>query len=245
MSAVQRQHIIRFHQRLQAVGHVLLTDSDGAVRQLPRRIGKLVGVVGRIAIAVVADGIDDQLFRNALIIVETVESLRVLLRAVMIQFGQAELNKVPNGLVESTDVMEVQRVAVKVLLVATPCVLGGAEGTKQLIIKSLPLFQIRLTRMEQVEGSVLAALGELIRHTLKLPFLRFRCRCSILCGKYAEMLRDLPYGREESVLALVQQQAEHLIPAQLLTERIHLLIQLPPKRYVPLPLIFFRKIGDL
>ena len=201
--------------------------------------------MGRIAIAVVADGIDDQLLCDAIIVIKAVERLRVLLRTVVIQLGQAELNKVPNGLVEGADVMEVQRVAVKVLLVVTPCVLGGAEGTKQFIIKSLPFFQIRLTRMEQVKRSILAALGELVCHTLKLSLLRFRCRRLILCGKYAELLRDLPYGREESVLVFVQQQAEHLIPAQLLAECVHLLIQLPPKRYVPLPLIFFRKIGDL
>ena len=87
VSAVQRQHIIRFLQRLQAVGHMLLTDSDGAVRQLPRQIGKLVGVVGRIAVAVVADGIDDQLLRDALIVIKAVESLRILLRTVVFQLG--------------------------------------------------------------------------------------------------------------------------------------------------------------
>ena len=141
--------------------------------------------------------------------------------------------------------MEVQRIAVKALLVVTPCAPGGTEGAEHLIVKSHPIFQVCLTRMEQVEGSIFAALGELVCHTLKLHLLRFRCRRLILCGKYAELLRDLPYGREESVLVFVQQQAEHLIPAQLLAERIHLLVQLPPKRYIPLPLIFFRKIGDL
>ena len=141
--------------------------------------------------------------------------------------------------------MEVQRIAVKALLVITPCAPGGTEDAEHLIIKSHPIFQICLTRMEQVEGSVFAALGELVCHALKLSLLRFRCRRLILCGKYAELLRDLPYGREESVLVFVQQQAEHLIPAQLLAERVHLLIQLPPKCYIPLPLIFFRKIGNL
>jgi len=67
----------------------------------------------------------------------------------------------------------------------------------------------------------------------------------LLFRKQIELPRDLPYDREESVLALVQQQAEHLIPAQLLAERIHLLIQLPPKLYAPALLIFFRKAGDL
>ena len=87
VSAVQRQHIIRFHQRLQTVGHVLLTDSNGAVRQWPRHIGKLVGIVGRIAVAIVADGIDDELFRDAFIVVKTVECLRILLRTVVFQLG--------------------------------------------------------------------------------------------------------------------------------------------------------------
>ena len=87
VSAVQRQHIIRLHQRLQAVGHVLLTDGDRAVRQWPRHIGKLVGIVGRIAVAIVANGIDDELFRDTIIIVKTVERLRILLRTVVFQLG--------------------------------------------------------------------------------------------------------------------------------------------------------------
>ena len=66
---------------------MLLTDSGRAVRQWPRYIGKLVGIVGRIAIAVVADGIDDHLLCYALIIVEAVERLRVLLRTVVFQLG--------------------------------------------------------------------------------------------------------------------------------------------------------------
>lgn len=90
VSAVQRQHIIRFHQCLQAVGHVLLTDGDSAVRQRPRHIGKLVGIVGRIAVAVVADGINDEFFCNAFIIVEAVECCGIVLRAVMLQLGQTK-----------------------------------------------------------------------------------------------------------------------------------------------------------
>ncbi|MFR9308491.1 MAG: hypothetical protein ACLVK6_06770 [Lachnospiraceae bacterium] len=66
---------------------MLLTDSDRAVRQRPRHIGKLVGIVGRIAVAIVADGIDDELFRDTIIIVETVECLRILLRTVVFQLG--------------------------------------------------------------------------------------------------------------------------------------------------------------
>ena len=66
---------------------MLLTDSDRAVRQLPRHIGKLVGIVGRIAVTVVADGIDDEFFRDAFIIIKTVERLRILLRTVVFQLG--------------------------------------------------------------------------------------------------------------------------------------------------------------
>ena len=66
---------------------MLLTDSDRAVRQWPRHIGKLIGIVSRIAVAVVANGIDDQLLRDTIIIVETVERLRILLRTVVFQLG--------------------------------------------------------------------------------------------------------------------------------------------------------------
>ena len=57
--------------------------------------------------------------------------------------------------------MEVQRIAVKALLVITPGTPGGTEGAEHLIVKSHSIFQICLTRMEQVEGSILAVLGEL------------------------------------------------------------------------------------
>ena len=86
---------------------MLLTDSDSAVRQLPRHIGKLVGVVGRIAIAVVADGIDDQLLCDAFIIIETVERLRVLLRTVVFQLGQTEPDEISNSAVEGADVVKI------------------------------------------------------------------------------------------------------------------------------------------
>ena len=66
-----------------------------------------------------------------------------------------------------------------------------------------------------------------------------------LFRKQIELPRDLSYDREESVLTLVQQQAEHLIPAQHPTECCQLLVQLPPKLYAPALLIFFRKDGDL
>ena len=117
---VQRQHIIRFHQCLQAVGHMLLTDSDRAVRQRPRHIGKLVGIVGRIAVAVVADGIDDELFRNAFIIVEAVECCGIVLWAVMLQLGQTKADEIPNGTVESANVVKICFITADVLFVITP-----------------------------------------------------------------------------------------------------------------------------
>ena len=120
VSAVQRQHIIRFHQRLQAVGHMLLTDSDRAVRQRPRHIGKLVGIVGRIAVAVVADGIDDELFRNAFIIVEAVECCGIVLWAVMLQLGQTKADEIPNSTVASVNVVKICFITADVLFVITP-----------------------------------------------------------------------------------------------------------------------------
>ena len=72
----------------QNIGCMALSkDEMAAVRQWPRHIGKLVGIVGRIAVAIVADGIDDELFRDTIIIVETVERLRILLRTVVFQLG--------------------------------------------------------------------------------------------------------------------------------------------------------------
>lgn len=76
---------------------MLLTDGDRAVWQWPRHIGKLVGIVGRIAVAVVADGIDDELFRNAFIIVEAVECCGIVLWAVMLQLGQTKSDEIPNS----------------------------------------------------------------------------------------------------------------------------------------------------
>jgi len=67
----------------------------------------------------------------------------------------------------------------------------------------------------------------------------------LLFRKQIELPRDFPYDREESVLALVQQQAEHSVAAQYPTECCQLLVQLPPKLYAPALLIFFRKAGDL
>ena len=119
---------------------MLLTDSDRAVRQRPRHIGKLVGIVGRIAVAVVADGIDDELFRKAFIIIETVERLRVLLRTVVFQLGQTEPDEIPNSAVEGANVVKICFITADVLFVITPCVLGGADGTKHFVIKGIALF---------------------------------------------------------------------------------------------------------
>ena len=140
MPTVQRQHIIRFHQCLQAVGHMLLTDSDRAVRQRPRHIGKLVGIVGRIAVAVVADGIDDELFRNAFIIVEAVECCGIVLWAVMLQLGQTKADEIPNSTVESANVVKICFITADVLFVITPCVLGRTDGTKHFVIKGIAFF---------------------------------------------------------------------------------------------------------
>ena len=170
VSAVQRQHIIRFHQRLQAVGHMLLTDSNRAVRQLPRHIGKSIIIMRSVAIAAVADGIDDELLRDAFIIIEAVECRGIVLRAVMLQLGQTEPDEVPNGAVEGADVVKICFITADALLVVTPCVLGRADGTKHFVIKGVPLFQICLARMEQVKRSIFvrfAASGDFIRHALK------------------------------------------------------------------------------
>ena len=99
---------------------MLLTDSDRAVRQRPRHIGKLVGIVGRIAVAVVADGIDDELFRNAFIIVEAVECCGIVLWAVMLQLGQTKADEIPNSTVESANVVKICFITADVLFVITP-----------------------------------------------------------------------------------------------------------------------------
>ncbi len=244
VSAVQRQHIIRFHQRLQAVGHMLLTDSDRAVRQLLRHIGKFIVIMRSVAIAVVADRIDDELLRDAFIIVEAIECRSIVLRAVMLQLGQTEPDEVPNGAVEGADVVKVCLITADALLAVAPRVHGRAEDAKHFVIKGVPLFQICLARMEQVKRSIFAALGDLIRHALKLFVPLILRQLTIFSKKQIELSRDLPYDREESILALVQQQMEHGIAAQRPAERCHLFIQFPPKRDVPALLIFLRKTGD-
>ena len=75
--------------------------------------------------------------------------------------------------------------------------------------------------MEQVKRNILdrfTARGDFIRHALKSFPLYLRWQIMLLFRKQIELPCDLPYDREESVLALVQQQAEHLIPAQYPTE---------------------------
>ena len=67
----------------------------------------------------------------------------------------------------------------------------------------------------------------------------------LLFWKQIELSRDLPYDREESILALAQQQTEHSIAAQRPAECSQLLIQLPPKRGVLALLVFFRKADDM
>lgn len=102
--------------------------------------------------------------------------------------------------------------------------------------------------MEQVKRNILdrfTARGDFIRHALKSFPLYLRWRLVLLFRKQIELPRDLPYGREESVLVFVQQQAEHLIPAQYPTECCQLLVQLPPKCRVLALLVFFRKTGNL
>ena len=99
---------------------MLLTDSDRAVRQRPRHIGKLVGSVGRIAVAVVADGIDDQLLCDACIIVEAVECCGIVLRTVMLQLGQTKADEIPNSTVESANVVKICFITADVLFVITP-----------------------------------------------------------------------------------------------------------------------------
>jgi len=119
---------------------MLLTDSDRAIRQWPRHIGKLVGIVGRIAVAVVADGIDDELFRNAFIIVEAVECCGIVLWAVMLQLGQTKADEIPNSTVESANVVKICFITADVLFVITPCVLGRTDGTKHFVIKGIAFF---------------------------------------------------------------------------------------------------------
>ena len=119
---------------------MLLTDSDIAVRQRPRHIGKLVGIVGRIAVAVVADGIDDQLLCDAVIIVEAVECCGIVLWAVMLQLGQTKADEIPNSTVESANVVKICFITADVLFVITPCVLGRTDGTKHFVIKGIAFF---------------------------------------------------------------------------------------------------------
>ena len=71
--------------------------------------------------------------------------------------------------------------------------------------------------MEQVKRNILdrfTACGDFIRHALKSFPLYLRWQIMLLFRKQIELPCDLPYDREESVLALVQQQAEHSVAAQ-------------------------------
>ena len=107
IAAVQRQHIICFHQGLQTVGDMLLADYESAIRQCARDIRKHRTVVNRIAGSATLERINNQLFRKAGIVIKKVESSGVFFWIVVLQLSQNEVNKVPDGRNEGAYVMKV------------------------------------------------------------------------------------------------------------------------------------------
>ena len=151
--AVQRQHIIRFHQCLQAVGHMLLTDGHGAVRQLPRDIGEHIFIVSPVAVPVVSDGVDDQLLCGAIIVIETIERCRITFRPIGRECGEDKLDEIPDGRNKGTDVVKIHHVVVDVFLVGTSGIFARSQEAKHLVIKQLALFLAALSATKQIQQS--------------------------------------------------------------------------------------------
>lgn len=63
----------------------------------------------RIAISTASDWIDDQLLGDTVIVIKTVESLRIAFRTVGFQVGDGKLNEVPYCIIERTDIVGVPR----------------------------------------------------------------------------------------------------------------------------------------
>ena len=120
MSGIQSRHVIRLQQHLQAVGGVLLANGEALVRQLPRHIAHDAVVIFLIKRLLQASGIDDQLLHQPLIVVELIEGGGIVLRGVMLQLGEEEVDEVMDGRIEARDVAQIAFIALHLLPIITP-----------------------------------------------------------------------------------------------------------------------------
>ena len=118
---------------------MLLADSGFAVGENSWYIGQLVVIIGLITIASIVDGIDNELLCNTVIVVEAIQHLCIVLRIVVLQLGQTELNEIPNSAVKGTDIVEVGAVASDMLSVSLPRAFGRADSAVYLVEKVVAL----------------------------------------------------------------------------------------------------------
>ena len=221
VSGIQSRHVIRLQQHLQAVGGVLLANGEALVRQLPRHIAHDAVVIFLIKRLLQASGIDDQLLHQPLIVVELIEGGGIVLRGVMLQLGEEEVDEVMDGRIEARDVAQIAFIALHLLPIITPLRFPPSGNN-------------------QKRNWDLAGCLRLLRHVSPLLYGKILIVQIFFRQQGAEL--GVLLGLVEKFAVIPKQDLKHPELHHPLTQSHELVVELPPKFPILGSLVLLRKV---